>query len=632
MSLRLTHTLSSSPALQQNNDAMHSSFFNGQPGKTNDQAVSQPVIQPSFIPPQPVQRQCAHCEQEEKKMQRKEQDKGAAGVDNQFENYVSNLSGAGAPLPNDVRNYYEPRFGYDFSNVRVHTDSVAAKSAQSINAQAYTTGNNIVFNKGHYAPGTDSGKKLLAHELTHVIQQNGSIGRKIQRAVVRVANQNVQIDYGPVIGSVDYAGDTQARIATYTGAAANPATVSALTALTPVQQRWVLYGLAILMDNTTAAHAALNRTNAVDRLIAHAPGAAFQPMGNIANAKQFAREVLTTAGWTEVAVATSLTAPGAADVAAINTIVNPTGASGGGVLDVTALQTRLVPALRAVLTTLDPGNWTAVGTRSISTFQTLGNLIITEAREFFSPYADAAMGNIFDLSPAWQASANIFDVTATVPTRGQRINHLLNRAELVGRNSSSNPPFIDTNIFSDVNFDSSRPADRTELLNIVNTMEADVTLQPVLNRLVKHTGRQSGRGAATTIGLVTEFNAGSLTSCADHWKGIDTLCHELLHALVHPNFFAAATRIGFSQIVREGFTEVLGNQLFNDRIRKRVAREPAFKATMEAGAPGAPCPAPAAGTIGYGDAGSGAEAIRLRVHDDNFRAAYFLGRTDLVGF
>ena len=66
--------------------------------------------------------------------------------------------------------------GYDFSNVRIHADRKAATSAQSVNALAYTVGNDIVFSEGHYAPNTLQGRRLLAHELTHVIQQSGTEG------------------------------------------------------------------------------------------------------------------------------------------------------------------------------------------------------------------------------------------------------------------------------------------------------------------------------------------------------------------------------------------------------------------------------------------------------------------------
>jgi hypothetical protein len=68
----------------------------------------------------------------------------------------------------------EPRFGHDFSKVRIHTDQRAVESAQAIDALAYTTGNDIVFNAGEYEPGTNTGKQLLAHELTHVVQQSGA--------------------------------------------------------------------------------------------------------------------------------------------------------------------------------------------------------------------------------------------------------------------------------------------------------------------------------------------------------------------------------------------------------------------------------------------------------------------------
>jgi hypothetical protein len=73
----------------------------------------------------------------------------------------------------------EPRFGFDFSNVRVHTDARAAESAQAVNALAYTVGRNVVFGTGQYAPATSSGQQLLAHELVHTIQQGSSSTAKL---------------------------------------------------------------------------------------------------------------------------------------------------------------------------------------------------------------------------------------------------------------------------------------------------------------------------------------------------------------------------------------------------------------------------------------------------------------------
>ena len=81
------------------------------------------------------------------------------------------LNSPGQPLDQATRGFMEPRFGHDFSQVRVHTDGKAAESAQSVNALAYTVGLNVVFNTGKYAPKTFIGRQTLAHELTHVLQQ-----------------------------------------------------------------------------------------------------------------------------------------------------------------------------------------------------------------------------------------------------------------------------------------------------------------------------------------------------------------------------------------------------------------------------------------------------------------------------
>lgn len=84
------------------------------------------------------------------------------------------LASAGRPLDGATRTFMETRMGHDFSQVRVHSDGRAAELARAVSALAYTVGRNIVFGAGHYAPGTGSGQRLLAHELAHVAQQGGS--------------------------------------------------------------------------------------------------------------------------------------------------------------------------------------------------------------------------------------------------------------------------------------------------------------------------------------------------------------------------------------------------------------------------------------------------------------------------
>ena len=96
---------------------------------------------------------------------------------------INRMQGGGTQLPKPVRAYFEPRMGADFSQVRVHNDAHAADTAKSINARAFTVGRNIAFGAGEYSPDTTFGRKLLAHELTHVVQQENAI-RKIQRDAI----------------------------------------------------------------------------------------------------------------------------------------------------------------------------------------------------------------------------------------------------------------------------------------------------------------------------------------------------------------------------------------------------------------------------------------------------------------
>lgn len=118
-----------------------------------------------------VQRACDHCEDEHV---HRDSDTPQPGVSAPIANNINALKGRGNPLPASTRAFFEPRFGADFSNVRVHTDSHAADTAKSINARAFTVGPNIAFGAGQFAPETQPGKQILAHELTHVVQQGAA--------------------------------------------------------------------------------------------------------------------------------------------------------------------------------------------------------------------------------------------------------------------------------------------------------------------------------------------------------------------------------------------------------------------------------------------------------------------------
>ena len=617
------------------------------------------------------------------------------------------VSSPGHPLNAQTRAFMEPRFGHDFTRIRIHNDEKASDSARAVGARAFTLGNHVVFATGQYSPATTEGQTLLAHELTHAIQQSGvasqsasqlkislpsepleqeaerisqtvvgnlrdvptagnsfflpksgvtsnesngflafrqihkvprivvpplgvtparSFGApRLARAVYNVGALTIQIDYGNIIlvPTSDYETEIEARFASWTG---SPAAIiqAGLAALTQDQKKWVLFGLDILVDNTAAAHSGFNRVQGVQRLIAHAPSAAAQPLsGPLPN---FPNEVLRVSGWFEIALSARLTAPTGATLTSISTLVNPPpgpSAPPGGALDSVRLNADIPPALTALLQAVDPASWPSVGTDPIGGIQTIGDQIQVEARAFFAPYGDTAVDNAY--SRGWLYSAHISSTVPMAPTHDQRIGYLLNRAEIAGRRSQPGGA-----IFDNSNYDSSRAADQAALLAIVTNMEIDPVIQPLVNRLIQHTGRTSHPPGGPEVGISTEFNLSTTTQCAARWRTIDTLTHELVHAMVHPRFPAAASSIRFGQIVREGFTEVLGVQL-HERIRAKAGLDPAFKGQMEAGIAAAPCPVPAAATVGYGQAGANAEAIRALVGNDNFRAAYFLGALNLVG-
>src|SRR5439155_6130630 len=114
--------------------------------------------------------QCEACG--ENKLQRK----AAGGSDPKHAPAIVGkvLRAPGAPLDQQARGFMERRFSHSFGDVRVHTGTDAAQSARAVNAHAYTVGRDIVFAGGRYAPGTTNGTRLLAHELTHVVQQRGA--------------------------------------------------------------------------------------------------------------------------------------------------------------------------------------------------------------------------------------------------------------------------------------------------------------------------------------------------------------------------------------------------------------------------------------------------------------------------
>ena len=130
-----------------------------------------------------VSRKCTGCEKEDeekKKLQMKPAG-GARPVHEAPAIVQDVLRSPGRSLDSATRAFMEPRFGFDFSEVRVHDGAQAVESAKSVNALAYTVRNNVVFNVNQYQPGSSAGQRLLAHELTHVVQQSSEGGLQLSR-------------------------------------------------------------------------------------------------------------------------------------------------------------------------------------------------------------------------------------------------------------------------------------------------------------------------------------------------------------------------------------------------------------------------------------------------------------------
>jgi hypothetical protein len=135
-----------------------------------------------------IQRKCANCEEEEKVqrkplasfIQRKESSAGTVASD-AVSNKINASRGNGSTMDSHTQSFMQSRFGADFSDVKIHTGGEAIQMNRELNAKAFTVGNDIFFNEGQYDPGSNQGKHLLAHELTHTVQQGNNIKSKIQR-------------------------------------------------------------------------------------------------------------------------------------------------------------------------------------------------------------------------------------------------------------------------------------------------------------------------------------------------------------------------------------------------------------------------------------------------------------------
>jgi hypothetical protein len=160
-------------------------------------------------------------EEKEETLQAKGGPGQSSEVASNVQTNIASARGGGQPLPESSRSYFEPRFGHDLSQVRVHSDSRAATTSRQLNARAFTVGKDIVFGAGQYTPGTHEGKRLFAHELTHVLQRTKlpSVCGKVEKGTIpstslRISNQKstlqVQARFGDVPATPGWAAQVTA--------------------------------------------------------------------------------------------------------------------------------------------------------------------------------------------------------------------------------------------------------------------------------------------------------------------------------------------------------------------------------------------------------------------------------------
>lgn len=156
---------------------------NNEDGKETKEPLQRIVIQRKFTKSEG---------EKEKGLQRKESGNKTPRVPTAV---TEVLRSSGQPLNNTTRSFMEQRLGYNFSKVRIHDDQLSHKSSSSIQALAYTHRNHVVFGAGQYKPETDSGKHLLAHELVHVVQQNGDTIFRKEASTATSGTQVQQAEY-----------------------------------------------------------------------------------------------------------------------------------------------------------------------------------------------------------------------------------------------------------------------------------------------------------------------------------------------------------------------------------------------------------------------------------------------------
>ena len=159
----------------------HSETMQMQPLEEEEMLQPKLRMQPNNSGKVKIQMKCVECEEEEMLQPKSMQPVKNDHVSDNIHSQIINSRDSGTPLDKQTRLFMENRFGGDFSNVNIHTNNTAVGLNRNLNSKAFTVGNDIYFDKGNYNPASSEGKRLLAHELTHTIQQGAGIQPMLQK-------------------------------------------------------------------------------------------------------------------------------------------------------------------------------------------------------------------------------------------------------------------------------------------------------------------------------------------------------------------------------------------------------------------------------------------------------------------
>ena len=597
------------------------------------------VVQAKFFKPAItiIQRKCSDCEEEEKKMQRKEMNEDETDADSGLEKYVDNLDNHGQSLPDEQRRFYERRLGHDFSDVKVHTDALAAKSAASINALAYTSGTNIVFNFGQYSPGTDSGKRLLGHELTHVVQQRSN-SLPVQRTSMAAEIRGPLGAVSPVAGVGDFP-EVFRLLNGYNIA-------DMLDTLWELQfDTFTIYG-----NIGSATHYDVDRLKAALMAVMFCVDAT---QVNAADAIELRRTINAQPRDQQLLINSFInshrrTVPGTTDIlgtahfltdaqqAQVEADLNPgatvtttTTSTGGTTTTVTlpppnpgcgngafrtAMRTVIIPYIQS----RGSGHRARISlpaTFPLAQAGTVAAIAQREVENYFRPYISTVAPNPTYTLGTYSLASMIRDQSQTHQweTQGGRrgwVGYWMNNEGRAVKESYDCDETIVNNIRDEIADDA---ALRTDIDDTVHGWPAESTGGVHVNPyLASNNRRETG------------------------WDVFTTLIHEFIHVIRHPNFRNAGDQINSAstEILKEGLADVFRHELWDGpgNLQNRIA-QPAFNSDRTV-IEGNTYPFDASKVQVHTYSGQTSDAQTIVTHAGglaNAKAAYFLGHTEFLG-